>query len=223
LAERMTAERDAFGFYFSAHPVDAHRHLLAAHKVRSFAEVTASPIASEGRTVAMMAGLVEDSRWRTSARGRRYLMATLSDSSGQYVATVFDDEPAAALEAAARSGQCGLVQVELDRRAGDEAPRVTVKRFQPLDSLARSTRLQMTIRVTDAAVVPAIAKELEQVRGRKGMVRLIVPLGSGGEAVMVAGRDFALCAELADRLERMVGEGAVELSAQEPPKLALVG
>ncbi|MEO5972124.1 MAG: DNA polymerase III subunit alpha, partial [Sphingomicrobium sp.] len=36
LAERMAAERDAFGFYFSAHPVDAQRHLLAAHKVRTF-------------------------------------------------------------------------------------------------------------------------------------------------------------------------------------------
>ena len=41
LAERMTAERDAFGFYFSAHPVDSQRHLLAAHKVKSFAELSA--------------------------------------------------------------------------------------------------------------------------------------------------------------------------------------
>ena len=39
LAQRMAAERDAFGFYFSAHPVDAQRHLLAAHKVKTFAEL----------------------------------------------------------------------------------------------------------------------------------------------------------------------------------------
>ena len=223
LAQRMAAERDAFGFYFSAHPVDAHRHLLAAHKARSFAEVTAAPAAGEGRTVATLAGLVEEARWRTSARGRRYLMATLSDTSGQYVATAFDDEPAAALEAAAKSGQCGLVQVELDRRAGDEAPRVTVKRFQPLESLARSTRLQMTISLSDASVVPALARELEGARGRNGTVRLLLPLDCGGQAVVLAGRDFALCAELADRIERLVGEGKVELSTQEPPKLALVG
>ena len=37
LAQRMAAERDAFGFYFSAHPVDAQRHLLAAHQVKTFA------------------------------------------------------------------------------------------------------------------------------------------------------------------------------------------
>ncbi len=92
---------------------------------------------------ATMAGLVEDVRWRTSAKGRRYMMATISDASGQYDATVFDDEPSAELEQAAKSGTCGLMTVELDRRPGEEMPRVTVKRFQSLDGLARRTRLQL--------------------------------------------------------------------------------
>src|SRR4030095_16452341 len=124
LAERMAAERDAFGFYFSAHPVDTQRHLLAAHKVRSFAELSDIPL-GEGRSSATMAGLVESVRWRTSAKGRRYLMATISDASGQYEATVFDDEPSAALETAAKAGSCGLMSVELDRRPGEDVPRVT--------------------------------------------------------------------------------------------------
>ena len=34
-AQRMAAERDAFGFYFSAHPVDSQRHLLAAQRARA--------------------------------------------------------------------------------------------------------------------------------------------------------------------------------------------
>ena len=71
LAERMAAERDAFGFYFSAHPVDAQRHLLAAHKVRSFAELAALPAPADGgRSSSMMAGLIEGARWRVSAKGR---------------------------------------------------------------------------------------------------------------------------------------------------------
>ncbi len=223
LAQRMAAERDAFGFYFSAHPVDSQKHLLAAHKVRSFAELAAVPIAAEGRSTAMMAGLVEEARWRTSAKGRRYLMATLSDSSGQYVATAFDDEPCQALEAAARSGGCGLMTVELDRRPGDEVPRVAVKRFQPLDALAKRTRLQMTIHASDEAAILAVARELEAARGGTGIVRFVVPLTNGGEAVLLAGRDFVLDAELAATVERIAGEGSVELSVQEPPKLALVG
>ena len=222
LAQRMAAEREAFGFYFSAHPVDSARHLLAAHKVKTFANLADVRIAEGERVGATMAALIEETRWRTSARGRRYMMATLSDSSGQFVATAFDDEATAALEAAAKSGQCGLLTVELDRREGDEAPRVTVKRVQPLGELAKRTRLQLTIRVADGATISRFARELVE-RGSNGLVRFIIPLANGGEALVVAGRDYGLDEELAARIERIAGDGNVDLSIQEPPKLALVG
>ena len=83
-------------------PVDAQRHLLAAHKVKNFGELSGTAVSAEGRSSAMMAGLVEGIRWRTSAKGRRYMMATISDPSGQYEATVFDAEPSSELESAAR-------------------------------------------------------------------------------------------------------------------------
>ena len=223
IAQRMAAEREAFGFYFSAHPVDAARHLLAAHKVKTFAELADVRIAEGERVGSTMAGLVEDARWRTSAKGRRYMMATLSDPSGQFIATAFDDDATAALEAAAKSGLCGLLTVELDRRAGDETPRVTIKRFQPLNELAKSTRLQMTIRIADSQAANRLVRELSNAHGGTGVLRVIVPTSSGGEAMILVGRDYALDAELAARIERIVGQGAVELSAQEPPKLALVG
>ncbi len=170
-----------------------------------------------------MAALVEESRWRVSAKGRRYLMATLSDSSGQFQASIFDDEASAAIEAAAKAGTCGLLTVELDKRPGDDLPRVAIKRFQPLEALAKRSRLQMEVRVSSAALIPAIARELSGSRGGGGLVRLLLPLSTGGEAVVVAGRDFALDAELEARIERITGEGSVELSVQEPPRLALVG
>jgi len=223
LAQRMAAERDAFGFYFSAHPTDSHRHLLEANKAKTFAQLAELPMPAEGRAGATMAGLVEEARWRTSAKGRRYLLATLSDSSGQFQASIFDDEASAAVEAAAKAQTCGLLSVELDKRPGDELPRVAIKRFQPLETLAKRTRLQMEIRLSSPSLVPAIAKELSGARGGGGMVRLFLPLSSGGEAVVVAGRDFTLDAELQARIERITGEASVDLSVQEPPKLALVG
>ena len=151
------------------------------------------------------------------------MMATLSDSSGQFVATAFYEEATAALESAAKAGQCGLLSVELDRRSGDEAPRVTVKRIQPLTDLAKRTRMQMTVRVPDGHVAGRIALELAGLRGSNGLLSFILPLRSGGEAIIIAGRDYALDGEVAARIERICGEGSVDLSAQEPPKLALVG
>ena len=153
--------------------------------------------------------------------GRLYMMATFSDRSGQYEATAFDDEPSAELEAAAKSGGCGLMTVELDRRPGEETPRVTIKRFQPLEGLAKRTRLQLALAIADAEMVPLVAREL--VRGGTGAVRALVRLADGREATLLLGRDFMLDAEVAARLTRLLGEGAVELSAQEGPKLALVG
>src|SRR5436305_14503616 len=115
-----------------------------------------------------MAGLVEEVRWRTSAKGRRYMMATLSDTTGQFIATAFDDEATSALEAAAKAGHCGLLSVELDRRAGDETPRVTIKRFQPLADLAKRTRLQMSVRVANGGAAERVAGELDSARGSNG-------------------------------------------------------
>ena len=221
LAEGMAAEREAFGFYFSAHPVDAQRHLLAAHKVKSFAELADVPISAEGRATATMAGLVEDVRWRTSAKGRRYMMATISDASGQYVATAFDSEPSSDLEVAAKQGACGLLSVELDRRPGEDVPRVTVKRFQPLEGLAKRTRLQLHVHVADPALIAQLAAELADHRGSNGIVRATLNVSDGRTATFLLGQDFALDADVAMRLERLLGEGQVELSA--PPKLALVG
>ena len=72
-------------------------------------------------------------------------------------------------------------------------------------------------------MVPTIARELQESHGGTGLVRATLPISEGREATLVLGRDFSLDADLAARLTRILGEGAVELSAQEPPRLALVG
>jgi DNA polymerase-3 subunit alpha len=136
---------------------------------------------------------------------------------------VFEDDACAALENAAKAGACGLLTVELDKRAGDDAPRVAIRRFQPLESLARSTRLRMEITLRDASDAGRLAPELDLARGGNGTVRFRIALAGGGEAIVLVGRDFRLDAELAARIDRITGEGSVSLSAQEPPRLALVG
>jgi DNA polymerase III subunit alpha len=222
LAQRMAAEKESFGFYFSAHPVDRYRHLAEAHDARSFAALASLPAPADGgRAGAVMAGMVEEARWRTSARGRRYLMATMSDSSGQFVATVFDDDVSAQVEAAAKSGACALLNVELDRRPGEEAPRVTIRKLQPFESLSKRTRLQLEVEVDEASALERLSAMMAGERGGNGELRLRVRL-AGGEAELVLGRDFQLDAELAARLERLDGVTAVRLSVAPQPRLALV-
>ncbi len=223
LAQRMAAEKESFGFYFSAHPVDNYRHLALAHGARRFADLAALPASADGgRTGAVMAGLVEDTRWRTSAKGRRYMMATLSDSSGQFEATIFDDmvaEQVARLRQGRRSAPC--LSVELDRRPGEETPRVTIRSLQGFESLAKRTRLQLEVEAEDEGAVRRLAALVAGERGGNGQLRLKARF-DGGAAELVLGRDFLVDAELAARIERIEGVGAVTLSVAEAPRLALV-
>ena len=222
LAQRMAAEKDSFGFYFSAHPVDNYRHLSAAHGARRFADLAALPAPADGgRTGAVMAGLIEDVRWRTSAKGRRYMMATLSDSSGQFEATIFDDHVAEQVQAAAKSGACALLNVELDRRPGEETPRVTIRSLQGFEGLAKRSRLQLEVEAEHEQAIRSLAAIVQGARGGTGLLKLKARFGAG-EAELILGRDFLVDAELAARIERIEGIASVALAVAEAPRLALV-
>jgi DNA polymerase-3 subunit alpha len=222
LAQRMAQEKESFGFYYSAHPIDNYRHFVEAEGARNFAEVASVETPADGgRTGAVMAALIEEVRWRTSARGRRYMIATLSDSSGQFEATVFDDIVAEQVANAARAGSCGLLGVELDRRPGEEAPRVTIRSIQLLETLSQRSRLKIDIEVEDEAALQRIAAAVAADRGGIGELRLRARW-EAGLADIVLGRDFRLDAELAERLRRLDGVLAVELTVipLERPRLA---
>ena len=236
IAERMAAEKEAFGFYFSAHPVDRFRHLAAANRAKSYAELVAMPVVeaqrtSDGRrmpapTVAT-AALIEEARWRTSARGTRYLMATCSDASGQYIATCFDEIVSEEIERAARAGDCALLTVELDRRPGEDMPRVTIRAVTPFEGLAGKTRLRLDIETAEPAVLAALAALVGGERGGRGELRLLGRMPDGGTASVLLGRDFLLDAELVARIERIPGIdrvylGSIDVGEAGRPKLVAV-
>ncbi|MBP8230901.1 MAG: DNA polymerase III subunit alpha [Rhizorhabdus sp.] len=222
LADRMGAEKEAFGFYFSSHPTDQIRHLADANGARSFAALCALPAPADGgRVNAVMAALIEEARWRTSAKGKRYMMATCSDSSGQFIATCFDDLASAELETAAKTGACALLRVELDWRAGEETPRVTIRTLQGFDTM-ESIRLRVDVETADAAAIPALAALVAGERGGRGEMYLKALLPDGSRAEVLLGRDFRLDAELVARIERLPGLTA-RIGTSGRPQLHLVG
>lgn len=221
LAKRIEAEKDAFGFFFSSHPLDRYAHLARGQGARPIAALGEVPVAEGARSGATIAALVEDARWRTSARGNRYLMMTLSDQSGQVPATCFDELVSKDLEEASRAGGCGLMTVELDRRAGEDSARVTVRRIRPLEDLAQNTRMSLDCVVDSPGAWSHLATLLEPTRGGRGEVRARVALPDGGEATMIVGRDFRIDPELATAIGRLSGVRDVALTADTG--LALAG
>jgi DNA polymerase-3 subunit alpha len=215
MIEAMAAEKEAFGYYFSSHPTDSYRHLAQAHGARSFAEWCAMPAPPEqapdergrrqpGPTAAMSA-LIEDARWRTSARGRRYLMIVCSDASGQFMASCFDDDVSVRIEEAAKAGGCGLLTVELDRKDGDETPRVTVRNIRPFEGMTMATRLRLDVTIDRPEGVAALADALAGAREGKGELHIFAALPDGSQAHLRIGNDHVFDAELVARIERLPG------------------
>jgi DNA polymerase-3 subunit alpha len=211
LAERINAERDAFGYYFSAHPLDRYAHLARVHGAREIASLAEMVIPEGARVGATIAALVYDTRWRTSARGNRYLMASLSDTSGQIPVSCFDEPVAKDLEDIARAGECAVLTIEMDKRAGDETPRVAIKRVQPFDAIASSAPMTLAITVRDAAALALLAGLLGDRRGGRCTVRLWAPLDGAGEAEVALGRNFRVDEELLGQIRALPGVVSAEL------------
>ena len=208
-AERMEAEKAAFGFYLSGHPVDRQRAAIQARRARSYAELMAMDVPEGRRVPARTAALVEEARWRDSRGGRRFLMATLSDATGQYTATCFEDAAAETLCAAADAGDCLMLDVELDRRGADEAPRVSVRRAERLDGVAAETLDRLEVRVADAGALPTLAELVRPARGGSGELVLVVATRKGAECRLRAASDLTLTGEL---VEKITGVKGVEAS-----------
>ncbi len=228
LGEIMVHERDAFGFYFSAHPVSQFQAVTASLGALTHAALCSEgPIGEGVRKPAVMAALIEKVRWRDSRRGNRFALADLSDSSGQFSASCFEEDQCKILAELADQGRCALLNVELDQRSDDENPRVAIRRVQPLDGLEKTTRTRMELDVYDIAGLHELTNMVAPLVG--GQSELVASMaGPDGDPVKVClGRSFRLDAETVEMLQRVKGISGVRLGPARPmrvekPKLRLV-
>ena len=218
LAERMTREKEAFGFYFSAHPVEQYEAIIAARGARSYGDICANVEMTPGTRIPMtMAGMVESARPRVSQRGNRFLNLTLSDRSGQFQSSCFDEQAGKILEALAADGGCAILAVELDLLEGEETPRVTVRGAQSLVDIAATAALQLTCRVELPDAMEDIARLLERRDDARGKVVITTsdPL-TGDDICIELGRRFALGPDTVSRLEMVAGVTEPALSLVAP-------
>jgi DNA polymerase-3 subunit alpha len=224
LAETMAHEKDAFGFYFSGHPVENWRQVLDARGVITAAQVPEQP-RGEGRAGVRMAGLIEEVRWRTpqNGSGRRYILANLSDPSGQYVASCFNEEAQERLERLAKDNPAVLIDAELKWRDGEDVPRITILGVEALADIAKRTRGRLVVRIEGPHEVEALAAAVAEAQGR-GRGELVAEVDTAvGQARVVLGRNLLIDAETESRIARALGADRLITEALEPPRLALVG
>ncbi len=223
MAEAMGREKDAFGFYFSAHPVSSYAAITAGLRARTYGELCASTPAPPGeRRPATMAVLVEAAKWRTSQRGNRYAQLMLSDRSGQFPASCFDEGVGQTLEGLAAASGCALITVEIDWREGEDVPRIAVRTARPLDALVAANDWRLVAQIADAAVLPDLA--LLVAGAKAGRDELCLALHPEDEAAPLAHlaipRRVAVDQELVHKLERLPGLAGVTVTKMGGPALS---
>ena len=174
-----------------------------------FAELAALPAPADGgRTRAVMAGLVEDTRWRTSARG-----PPLHDGDPVRFARASSRRPSSTTWSPSRSpprprraaARCS--SVELDRRPGEETPRVTIRSLQSVRKPRRgaagcSSRSRSRTRRRSAASPPRSPASAAATASCASSARFGGRRGRSGARPRLPARRRARRADRADRGRR---------------------
>jgi DNA polymerase-3 subunit alpha len=212
---RMAKERENFGFYFSAHPVQQYREVASANGARTYQSLMEGGSPAGGRGSAVMAVLVEGMNKARTRKGGAFVRADFSDTSGQFSAACFEEALVPQFERWAESGECLLLTVELDAPNPDEPPRLTVRSARPLTAVSGVTAMQLKANIAthDALLELKIALDVEDEGDFVGNGEVVVRLAleGGGQAQLRLGRSFLLNGEMAERLAEVPGISNVEL------------
>jgi DNA polymerase-3 subunit alpha len=221
-AEQMAAERENFGFYFAAHPVEQYRAIASANGARSYASLMESGVTG-GRQSAVMAAMVEGVNKGRTRRGGEFVRADFSDSSGQFTAACFEEGLVDSFQRWAADGICILLNVELDSPSPDEPPRITVRGARPLAEVHNAARMLLTLDVHSEEALQELRQSLVEGDAEKGEVRVRLRIDEAREPLVRLGQRFALDGELAEHLAQIEGLANVSLTTQRgSPNLRLV-
>ncbi|MXO90423.1 DNA polymerase III subunit alpha [Pontixanthobacter aquaemixtae] len=219
--ERMAKERENFGFYFSAHPVQQYWQVASANGARTYQNLMEAGAPPGGRQSAVMAAMVESVNKGKTRKGKDFIRADFSDSTGQFSAACFEESLVEKFQQWAADSTCILLNVELDSPSPDEPPRVTVRGGRPLEEIKGGSRMMLRMELSDAAALHDL--KLELAPGTAGHGEVLVRLKTGGEnePEVRLGRDYALDGELAERLALIEGIDKVALTAQRNLRLVV--
>ncbi len=212
--EQMARERENFGFYFAAHPAEQWRAIANANGARTYSSLMAGGAGASGRLPASMAVMVEGVQRRKTKRGKDFVIAEFSDSSGQFSASCFEESLVEPMQGWAKDGTCLLLNVELDAPSPDEPPRITVRGARPLAEVRETARMELRLEVDRTAALGDLALLLPRGEGGTGEVLVRLKTGGSHEPLLLLGRNFQLDSEVAERIATIAGVNRVALGAR---------
>jgi DNA polymerase-3 subunit alpha len=162
---RLEFEFSAVGFYLSSHPLEAYARVLERLKV-----VPSSLIASKARSEyapMSLAGIVTGKKVKVGQRGR-FAFLTLSDASGVFEVSIFDEELLAQSRELLENGM--LLHIKADAKGDEGGVRIIATSIRRLDDAARDVSSgNLTIFLDEHHALDGIRQLIGQSYPRQGM------------------------------------------------------
>ncbi len=200
--QRLGEERDAVGFYLSAHPLDAYAKNLKRLNVSTLAEVE-----EQGRSGSVnMAGIVDKKKEQMSAKGSRYAFVTLSDTTGTFDVIVFQELLSQAREIL-EPGRSLFIRAGVQFEG--DSPRFTAHSLELLDRVAAAVAAGMRVVVESESPLGSLQGILDRQGRGKGLVKVVARTADGRAVEIELAASYAVTPEVI--IEAQALPGVVEV------------
>lgn len=184
--EKLEHEKEALGFYLSAHPLDSFQAVLERMRVVDYADVPAM-VKAAGAFRGKIAGVVANVRERISQKGNRFAFVAASDKSGSYEAICFADTLEANREKL-NSNQPLLFTVQAECREGEEQISLRLLEVELLAEMMSKTASTLILKLDTKTDTKVCVKAIQNIlmSDGKGKSRVFIILTAGENEVEMA-------------------------------------
>lgn len=154
-ADRLAHEFSAVGLYLNAHPINDYEKAL--EKMGVVYSCNFEEVLSEGNSSAKFAGVVASKKIRSSPKGR-FATLTLSDPTGMYEASIYDEDILANARDLLENGS--LVFISAQARKDEGGVRITVEAMEGLEDKIDNQKLSLKINLNHADNIKELYQEL---------------------------------------------------------------
>jgi DNA polymerase III subunit alpha len=208
--EQLKFEKEALGFYITAHPLDKFERELARVTRLTTADLGGTPDGSQ----VQLAGVIQAVKLKNNKSGRRYATFALEDREGT-VEVIAWPETYQKHESIIMGDGPVLARGKLD--VDEDRAQIILDTMTPLGAAlvdsVREVRIRATMNRLDNGGLDALRAVLERNRG-KSLTYLHLGLDDGREAVMLLGDSFRVSPtdSFIAEVEQMLSPGAIKLS-----------
>jgi DNA polymerase-3 subunit alpha len=211
-AEQLGEEFKAIGFYLSGHPLDDYSSALRRSGVITLDQLLEK--VKNGPLVAKLSGIVSGKQERKSARGNRFAFIQLSDTTGNYEATMFSDT----LESCRDFLEVGSkVVISVEATMESEQLKLLCRSAQPMDgAVAKFGAAGLRVYLESIETISSVATVLDEAtkvvkNAKKGPVSFCLMDDSlPGEVDIELGQNFSVTPQIKGALKSLQGVLMVE-------------